>query len=140
MQAAKTAFSRPLLFWGIPVVVGHLLVVLWHLFLLVKVEPNPALFLPPLLVLINVIPVAGLFVFQRGFFTLAATMVAVPLAVALVIGAYSHFLSSGGDNIFRLPPGEFRLSYQISAVLLVTLEALGCWIVYQMLRNATGTS
>jgi hypothetical protein len=43
MQAAKTAFSRPLLFWGIPVVVGHLLVVLWHLFLLVKVEPNTAL-------------------------------------------------------------------------------------------------
>jgi hypothetical protein len=137
MQAAKTAFSRPLLFWGIPVVVGHLLVVLWHLFLLVKVEPNTAL-IPASAFGPNQCNSCGGAV--RGFFTLAATMVAVPLAVALVIGAYSHFLSSGGDNIFRLPPGEFRLSYQISAVLLVTLEALGCWIVYQMLRNATGTS
>jgi len=67
-------------------------------------------------------------------------MVAVPLAVALVIGAHSHFLSFGTDNVFRLPPGEFRLSYQISAVLLVSLEALGCWIGYQMLPNATGKS
>jgi len=65
MQAAKTAFSRPLLFWGIPVLVGHFVVVLWHLFLPVKVEPNAASFLPPLLILINVIPVAGLLCFRK---------------------------------------------------------------------------
>src|SRR5581483_1449108 len=140
MQGAKTAFSRPLLVWGIPVVVGHFLIVLWHLFLLVKIEPNTASFLPPLLILINVIPVAELFVFQRGFSKLAATMVAVPLAVALVINAYSHFLSSGTDNFFRMPPGEFRLSYQISAILLVMLGVLGCWIGYRMFGNATGKS
>jgi hypothetical protein len=45
-----------------------------------------------------------------------------------VIGFSAHFLSSGTDNVFRMVPGEWRLSFQISAVLLVCLEAPGCWI------------
>jgi hypothetical protein len=28
------------------------------------------------------------------------------LAVPLVIGGYSHFLSAGSDNVFRMAPGE----------------------------------
>jgi hypothetical protein len=53
---------------------------------------------------------------------------APPLAIALVIGTYSHFLSPGTDNILRMPSGDLRLSFQISAILLVFLEALGCWV------------
>jgi hypothetical protein len=55
-------------------------------------------------------------------------MITVPLAIALVIGFGAHFLSPGTDNVLHLPPSEWRLSFQISAVLLVSLEALGCWI------------
>jgi fumarate reductase subunit C len=135
VHSTENPFTRRLLVWSAPVVVGHFLVVLWHLFLLVKVDPNTPRFLPPLLILINLIPLAGLFVFARGFFKVAASMIAIPLGVALVIGGYSHFLSHGSDNVFRMRPGECTLSYQISAVLLVILEALGCWISVRMVAN-----
>lgn len=114
--------------------VGHFVVLQWHLSLLVKVEPNTPQFLPPLLILINLIPLAGLFVFARGFSKLAASLITIPLAVALVIGGSSHFLSPGTDNVFRMAPGQFRLPFQISAVLLVLLEAFGCWIGLRMWR------
>ena len=55
-------------------------------------------------------------------------MITIPLAIALVIGLNAHFLASGADNVLRMPPGEWRLPFQISAVLLVCLEALGCCI------------
>jgi hypothetical protein len=140
MHAAENPFTRLLLVWSVPVVVGHFLVVLWHLSLLVRVDSHTPRFLPPLLILINLIPLAGLFVFARGFFKLAAAMIAIPFAVALVIGGYSHFLSSGSDNILHLAPGEFTLSYQISAVLLVLLEAMGCWIGVQMVAKPKTSS
>jgi hypothetical protein len=31
-------------------------------------------------------------------------------------------------NVFSLPASEWALSFRVSAVLLVVLEALGCWI------------
>ncbi|HYM74429.1 MAG TPA: hypothetical protein VE377_00500 [Candidatus Dormibacteraeota bacterium] len=136
MQQRERVHTRRLLLWAAPLVVGHFVVVLWHLFLLVKVEPNTPHILPPLLILINLIPVAGLFVFVKGFPKLAASMVALPLGVAIAIGGYSHFVSSASDNVFRLPPGGYILSYQISAVVLVILEALGCWIGFRMLATA----
>ena len=70
-------------------------------------------------------------------------MITVPLAIALVIGFSAHFLSSGADNVFRMAPGEWRLSFQISAVLLVCLEALGCWIglrAFELILGLSSTS
>ncbi len=76
---------------GVPIVAGHFLAVLWHLRLLIKVEPSTPAFLPPLLVLINLLPVAGLVALAKGLHRLAAIMISVPLGVALVIGVYAHF-------------------------------------------------
>jgi hypothetical protein len=43
------------------------------------------------------------------------------------IGVYEHFLSSGPGNVFSLPASEWALSFRVSAVLLVVLEAF--WTV-----------
>jgi len=64
-------------------------------------------------------------------------MVLLPLAVALVIGTYSHFLSTGSDNVLRMPASGPTLSFQVSAVLLSLLEALGCWLGFKMFFSAT---
>jgi hypothetical protein len=88
-----------------------------------------------LLILVNLIPVAGLVVFARGFPKLAGSMITLPLAIALVIGAYAHFLSPGSDNILHMPPGNLRLPFQASAVLLLILEVLGCWIGVRMFAS-----
>ena len=67
----------------------------------------------------------------EGSQKLAASLVTVPLGVALVIGFGAHFLSSGNDNVLHLP-GELRLPFQVSAVLLVVFEAVGVFLGLQM--------
>ena len=113
---------------------GHFLVVVWHLWLLVRVQPGTPRFLPPILILVNLLPVAGLIVLAKGSQKLAATLVTVPLGVALVVGFGAHFLSSGNDNVLHMPPGALLLSFQTSAVLLMVLEAAGVLLGLQMFR------
>jgi hypothetical protein len=128
MDPARSSSTRELLFWTGAIVVGHFAAVIWHLLLLINVQPRTPRFLPPLLILVNLLPVAGLVTFAKGFAKLAAIMITVPLGVALLIGAYAHFLSPGTDNVFRMAPGGSRFPFQVSAVMLVVLEALGCWV------------
>src|ERR1035438_6843732 len=54
----------------------------------------------------------------------------------LVIGGYTHFLTAGSDNVFRMPPGALRLPFQISAVLLALLESLGCFVALRTFAAA----
>jgi len=128
MEPTSADSTRKLLLWSVPIVLGHFVAVIWHLVLLVKVQPSTPRFFPPLLILFNLFPVAGLVALAKGFRKLAGSMIILPLAIALVIGTYAHFLSPGTDNIFRLPSGDLRLSFQISTMLLALLEALGCWV------------
>src|SRR6266478_1638214 len=128
MESTKANSTRTLLLWSTSIVVGHFIAVVWHLLLVVKTQPGFPGFAPPLLIFVNLIPVAGLVVFAKGFQKVAGGMITLPLAMALIIGFYAHFLSPGADNIFRMPPGDLTLPFQVSAVLLSLLEALGCWI------------
>jgi hypothetical protein len=126
MQPADS--RRKLLLWSALIVAAHFLAVLWHVVLLVKVQPGFPGIAILALVLINLCPVAALVVFTKGRSKLAGSMIIIPLGIALVIGGYTHFLSSGSDNVLRMPASELALSFQISAVLLAVLEALGCWV------------
>ena len=132
MKAQEEVSRQKVLMWSVPVVMGHFLVVVWHLWLLVRVQPGTPSFLPPILILVNLLPVAGLIVLAKGSQKLAATLVTVPLGVALVVGLGAHFLSSGNDNVLHMPPGALRLSFQISAVLLTVLEAAGVLLGLRM--------
>jgi hypothetical protein len=72
-------------------------------------------FLPPLLILVNLLPVAGVIALAKESPHLAATLITVPLGTAFVTGAYAHLLSAGSDNVLHMPPGELTLWFQISA-------------------------
>ena len=124
-----TEFRRKLIGWGAGITLAHYLAVVWHVTLLVKVQPGfPTQGILALL-LVNLVPVAA---FAKGFHRSAAVMAMVPLGVALCIGGFTHFLSSGTDSVLRMPSCELTLPFQISAALLVVLEALGCWIAVRM--------
>jgi hypothetical protein len=128
MEQEKTNFiPKPLLFAAF-VTFGHFAAVIWHLLLLVEVQPGTPRIALLLLILINLLPVAALVAFAKGRYKLAGGLIVVPLGVALAIGGYTHFLSAGTDNVLQMPPGELRLPFQVSAVLLAVLEVLGCWI------------
>ena len=134
----KSHSARTLLLWGAAIAVAHLLAVGWHLVLLVRSHPETPRFLPPLLILMNLLPVAGVAFFAKGFGRLAGLIIVAPLATGLVAGGYAHFLSPGTDNIFHMPPGGLTEAFQASAVLLVLMEIFGGWIGIRMFLHASG--
>lgn len=127
---------RKLLLWAALVVVAHFLVVLWHLVMLLRVQPGFPMLGALALILANLIPIAGVVAFAKGARRLATLLIVIPLGVALVIGGYTHFLSPGSDNVLRMPSGGFTFPFQISAALLVSLEALGCCLGVKMFSAA----
>ena len=132
MQSGATNQERKLIVWGTLFVLGHYAVVVWHITLLVKVQPAFPAIAVLMLLLGNLIPVAGLVVFAKNLPRVAGTMILVPLGTALVIGGYTHFLTPGSDNVFRMPSGGLTLPFQVSAIVLALLEALGCWVSIRM--------
>jgi hypothetical protein len=65
---------------------------------------------------------------------LLASLVLIFFAIPLVIGSYEHFVKSGPDNVFQMARGEFKVSFQVSAVVLVIFELLVCWASIRILR------
>lgn len=139
MKEKRPDFPRGLLLWGAPIVGAHFLTVLWHLVLVLKGQPGFPRLAIPWLILVNLLPVVGLVALAKGYLKLAGILIIVPLGIALVIGAYQHFLSPGTDNVFHMPPGDLRLPFQASAALLSFVEGLGCWFGFRIFVHATGT-
>jgi hypothetical protein len=140
VEESESESARKLLLWGTAVVVGHFIAVAWHLVLLVRLHPETPSFLPLILILINLLPIVGLLAFAKGLSRPAAALITIPLGIALLIGLNAHFLSPGSDNVLHMRAGELVLSFQVSAALLVLLEALGCWIgIRMLLTDRTGT-
>ena len=125
--------NRNLLLLATVLALSHFGVVVWHLQLLVGVQPETPKFALMLLIGVNLIPVMGLVAFAKGHPTLAGWMIILPFGVALAIGGYTHFLSTSTDNVFRMPSQPWRVPFQVSAVLLALLEALSCWVAVRML-------
>ena len=59
---------------------------------------------------------------RTGGWLLAASM-----AAACLFGIYKHFIGAGPDNALTMVSGVSSLQFQITAVLLAVIEALGCW-------------
>lgn len=117
------------------VVVSHACVVVWHLFVVAKIQP--ALLTPAFVVFlgtINLLPFLAVSLLGTRFRPLAGWLLLIPLGLALTAGLISHFFSAGPDNVFRIPAGRWTWSFRVSAVLLVLLETIGCWLAVAILR------
>src|SRR3984885_9849976 len=128
---------RKLYWWATLVVLPHAIVVFWHLELLAKLggvlKPDQV---PLFACLANIIPLIALLSLWTHF-PKAGAWLLLFLAVPLAIGGYSHFVSPGSDNVFRMAPGELTLVFRMSAVLLLVLELLSCWVAVQILRGSS---
>jgi hypothetical protein len=119
------------------VVLAHAVVVFWHLELLARRDAALRVDQVPLFAaLANILPLIALISLWAHFPKLGAWLLLF-LAVPLAIGGYSHFLSPGSDNVFRMADGELTFAFRISAVLLLVLEFLGCWLGIRILRRSS---
>ena len=128
---------RKLYWYATLVVLAHVVVVGWHLELLAwlgsALTPERV---PPFAILANLIPMVAVILLWAHFPKVGAWLLLF-LAVPLAIGGYSHFLSPGSDNVFRMVAGELTFAFRISAMLLFFLEFLCCWITIQILRRSS---
>jgi hypothetical protein len=128
---------RKLYWYSTLVVLAHAVVVFWHLELLAGLGSTLTPEQVPLLAsLANLIPLIAVILLWARFPKVGAWLLLF-LAVPLAIGGYSHFLSPGSDNVFRMAPGELTLVFRMSAVLLLVLELLSCWVAVQILRDSS---
>src|SRR6266403_1630089 len=124
-------------FYGTIVVLGHCAVVVWHLLVLARLHSslsNSQILLVASLV--NVIPFTAAILLWTRFRKIAGWLLLVSLGIGLLIGTYEHFLSPSPDNVFRMTAGEWVLQFRITAVHLVAIEALGCWIGVKVSTSA----
>ncbi len=128
---------RKLYWYATLVVLLHAVVVFWHLELLARLGGalRPAQ-VPLFAGLGNIIPLIALLSLWTHF-PKAGAWLLLFLAVPLAVGGYSHFLSPGSDNVFRMAPGELTSGFRISAVLLFALEFCGVWLSVQILRRSS---
>jgi hypothetical protein len=87
---------------------------------------------------ITVAPIlAAALLWQKKGFP-GALLLALSMAGALVFGLVQHFLLPGPDNVAQQGTGLWPLVFQITALLLVPLEGLGCWLGLRLIAVAQG--
>lgn len=64
----------------------------------------------------------------------AASLLLASMAGSLLFGAFNHFLAVSEDHVFHAPRGSWRAAFQITAVLLATLEWGGCLSSVRLLQ------
>jgi hypothetical protein len=57
----------------------------------------------------------------------AAVLLLLSMVGSLAFGAYNHFVMTGADNALHVAPGTWGTAFQITSILLVVTETLGCW-------------
>lgn len=128
---------RKLYWYATVVVLAHAVVVFWHLELLARL--GTSLRFDQVLLfagLANIVPLVAVILLWAHFPKVGGWLLLF-LAVPLAIGGYSHFLSPGSDNVFRMAPGEMTFGFRVSAVLLLVLELLSCWVAVEVLRDSS---
>ncbi len=64
----------------------------------------------------------------------AAVLLLLSMVGSLAFGAYNHFVVTGADNALHVAPGTWGTAFQITSILLVVTETLGCWAGIALLR------
>lgn len=123
----RQAMPEALPFGGALIVAANLIVTIWHVYVLGKLQPEmTATQLTLFAAAINVIPLCAAALLWSSWRRSAALIFAVFFGAVLAIGLYQHFLRAGPDNVVTMAPGACSMPYRWSAALLVAVDALGC--------------
>ena len=88
-------------------------------------------------VVIVVAPLVSLFLLHTTRLQwLGALLLFLSMLAAFLFGVWNHFLLPGSDNVARVPPGVWQQPFQVTAVLLTILQAVGTGIGVWCLSEA----
>jgi hypothetical protein len=88
-----------------------------------------------IVVVILAAPVLAAILLWTRLRAVGAWLLLVSMAGAFVFGAYYHFIFPSPDNVSMITSGDWKLPFQLTAVLLAILEALACWVGMGILKR-----
>jgi hypothetical protein len=90
-------------------------------------------------VVILVAPLVSLYLLYTARLEwLGALLLVLSMLAACLFGVWNHFLLPGSDNIRDVPPRVWQQPFQVTAVLLIILQAAGTGIGIWCLSEARG--
>ena len=115
--------------YGTAVVTLHAIVVflhaLAHRYIPVPATPTQAIFIVTVIV---TAPIVAMVLLWTSFRRTGAILLHCSMLGALIFGVYNHFIAIGPDRVSQIPPSNWQLLFQVTAVLLTVTEAVGCGI------------
>ena len=85
--------------------------------------------------IISIAPVVALIMIWTRYPNAGLWLMLLSMFGSFVFGCYHHFIELGTDNVSLIPAGDWRLAFQITAVLLAFIEAAGCILSIFALRT-----
>jgi hypothetical protein len=107
-----------------------------HQRLAVGLSPAQKLFV---LALITVAPVLAAALLWTRWLRYGVYLLLLSMTASLIFGVVNHFIIVSNDHVQHLSAGAWRAPFQLTAVLLAVIEALGCWMAVRMLKGRAGT-
>jgi len=84
---------------------------------------------------LGVLPLIALLLLWTSYRRGGILLLLFSMAGSLLFAGYHHFVLHGADHILEAPQGAWRTVFQVTAVLLLVLEAFGCWLSFRLLRR-----
>ena len=69
-----------------------------------------------------------------------AALLALSMAASLVFGIWFHFIFVSPDHVAHLPAGNQQTLFQVTAALMVLVNAAGAWLGLRLLRAARSSA
>ena len=126
--------------YGTAVVLSHLLITIVHGMahadLQIGLSTAQKLFV---LLVINVCPLVAMAFLWTRLQRTGLALLSLSMCASLLFGVWNHFVASGPDHVAEVAGGGMGHLFQITAVLLALIEALGAWLAFVWLRRSAGT-
>ncbi len=88
---------------------------------------------------VGVLPVTAMVLLWTSRRQVGVWILLLSMAGSLVYAGFYHFVMDSPDHVLRIPEGSWRSAFQITAVLMLLLEAFGCWLGYWLLGRLQET-
>lgn len=115
--------------YGTAIVLAHLIVAtahgLAHKHLAIDLSLAQKLFV---LAVITVAPLVSMLLLWTRLRKAGAALLSLSMAGSLIFGVINHFVIASADHVMHLPAGDWRFPFQLTSILLIITECLGCWI------------
>ncbi len=86
-------------------------------------------------VVIFLTPIVAVVLLWTQFYRLGSWLLLGSLAGSFFFGLYNHFIVISPDHVSQVSFTGWGILFQVTAILILIVDGLGCWISIQVLKT-----